>query len=108
MSGMDRVLQDVLARPYALKDVSIDTLRQIWAGVGSTLNATLQNSKVSFFPHNFHLFAPLHDPLCSASSFLQGRLRIHDTSGKRSVPGDPTSIWAGIRAAGIVAGTMVR
>jgi len=61
MSGMDRVLQDVLARPYALKDVSIDTLRQIWAGVGSTLNATLQNSKGMSIPNfgtwSFHVDA---------------------------------------------------
>jgi len=54
MSGMDRVLKEVLARPYALKDVSLDSLRQIWGGVGSTLDNTLQNSKVQLF----HFHAP--------------------------------------------------
>ena len=62
MSGMDRVLKEVLARPYALKDVSLDSLRQIWGGVGSTLDNTLQNSKVRLF----HFHAPPDVAACAA------------------------------------------
>lgn len=45
MSSMDRVLSEVQARPYSLRDVSLESLQSIWAGLCSTLVATLRSGK---------------------------------------------------------------
>jgi len=45
MSSMDRVLAEVQARPYSLRNVSLEALQMIWGGLCSTLVATLRSGK---------------------------------------------------------------
>jgi hypothetical protein len=45
MGSMDRVLSEVQARPYSLRDVSLESLHMIWGGLCSTLVATLRSGK---------------------------------------------------------------
>lgn len=45
MSSMDRVLAEVQARPYSLRNVSLESLQMIWGGLCSTLVATLRSGK---------------------------------------------------------------
>ena len=45
MSNMDRVLSEVQARPYSLRDVSLEALHSIWGGLCSTLSASLRSGK---------------------------------------------------------------
>merc|ERR1719183_3210330 len=42
---MDRVLSEVQARPYSLRDVSLEALHSIWGGLCSTLSASLRSGK---------------------------------------------------------------
>jgi len=42
---MDRVLGEVQARPYSLRNVSLESLHSIWAGLCSTLVQTLRSGK---------------------------------------------------------------
>ena len=45
MSSMERVLSEVQARPYSLRDVSLESLQSIWGGLCATLSASLRSGK---------------------------------------------------------------
>ena len=42
---MDRLFSEVQARPYSVRNASVDSLRAIWSGLCSTLVATLRSGK---------------------------------------------------------------
>ena len=92
-SGIDKILRDVQARPYSLKNVPIEALHAIWNGLCAHIHSVLANGKVLSCPssntvhgtqssHIWGIWSCIRAPaLCSLlvplSSFADGRLCPH-------------------------------
>jgi hypothetical protein len=79
-SGIDKILRDVQARPYSLKNVPIEALHAIWNGLCAHIHSVLANGKVLV------VSLEQHSARHSIITYL-GHLELHTRTGSMQLAG---------------------